>query len=38
LLLKEGDRLRIKQIKEEILRWMKSFQPVELVSTDICEI
>jgi hypothetical protein len=38
LLLKDEDRQRIVQVKEEILRWMRKFKPVMMVSTDIYEI
>jgi hypothetical protein len=38
LLLKEEDRQRITQIKDEVLRWMRSFKPMVTVSIDIYEI
>jgi len=38
LLLKEDNRQRITQIKDEVLRWMRSFMPMAMVSTDIYEI
>jgi hypothetical protein len=38
LLLKDEDRQRIVQVKEEILRLMRKFKPVMMVSTDIYEI
>ena len=38
LLLKEDDRQRYTQLKDEVMRWMKNFKPSSLMSTDICEI
>lgn len=38
LLLKEDDRQRILQVKDEIICWMKSFKPSLLMTTDIGEI
>ena len=38
LLLKDDDRQRIVQVKDEILRWMRKFKPMMMVSTDIYEI
>jgi hypothetical protein len=38
LLLKEDDRQRILQVKDEIICWMKSFEPSLLMTTDIGEM
>jgi hypothetical protein len=38
ILLKEADRQRIMQVKDEILCWMRNFKPSLVVATDVCEI
>ena len=37
-LLKEDDYQRIKQVKDDILRWIGNFKPKMIISTDIYEI
>jgi len=38
VLLKEADRQRTMQVKDEILCWMRNFKPSLVVATDVCEI
>lgn len=38
VLLKEGDKERISQALEAILRWLQHFKPVSTMATDVMEI
>jgi hypothetical protein len=38
ILLKEADRVRTKQVKDNIMLWIGSFKPTVFTSTDVVEI
>lgn len=38
VLLKDDDRERLEMINGEILNWMKTFKPNDVLDSDICEV